>query len=531
MKKILVFLLLSIWFLPSAEQELSKEYAIDTDYLNIPVQMNQERQMVYFVLGQDTLTHSVIRIADGEPDYWVFKDVSAYRGKVMNLIFTKRVSGIDQVYQDNTFPGEDSLYHETRRPQFHFSPKRGWNNDPNGLVWFDGEYHLFFQHNPYEIYWQNMHWGHAVSADLIHWTELNDALFPDPLGTMYSGSAVIDKKNTAGWGKNTLVAAYTTAGKQQIQCLAYSKDKGRTFTKYEGNPVVGPTRDPKVIWYTPGKHWVMALYHRAGVNIYTSDNLKNWKETDYVKGFYECPEIFELPVDGDPNNTLWVIYGGSGSYLLGEFDGSDFVPRFGKYRNTYGAHYAAQTYNNEPNGKRIQIGWGRIESKGMPFNQMMCFPTELTLRTTNEGIRMFSEPISGINDLHTRGYDFSGLSMEKTNLELAKINHDLLHVTARMESLDGAQIGISFQGHKYCTMDSDELNGVQTAHQNPEKMVFEVEILIDRTSLEVFYQKGQKVFVEALKEPAKEEGLVIHGNRDQIKIHRFKVYELESAWE
>jgi len=529
MKKLSFVLLFSI--LASAGMgQIVKKYKITKQYLNFPIDMQQDRQMVQFVLGQDTLTYNVIRIANTEPDYWVFKDVSAYKGETLKLIFSRNAYGLEKIFQSDEFVGQDSLYKEKNRPQFHFSSRRGWNNDPNGLVYHDGEYHLFYQHNPYEIHWQNMTWGHAVSPDLVHWTELNDALYPDPLGTMFSGSAVIDKNNTAGWGKNALVAAYTAAGKEQKQCIAYSTDKGRTFTKYEGNPVVGPTRDPKVIWYEPNQEWVMALYEVAGISFFTSKNLKDWKKESHITGFYECPELFELPIDGDPTNTLWVAYGGSGTYLLGDFNGKTFTPRFGKYKYTQGNHYAAQTYNNTPDGKRIQIGWGTIEAKGMPFNQMMCFPTELTLRTTNEGLRIFSEPIDAIEKLHAKKHDLSGLDILEANKKLNEISHDLLHVVARIESLNGAGFSIDYKGVKYVNINADEINGVQTPLLVPGSLIFDIEILIDRTSVESFYQKGQIVFVKPLAEAKKETGLEIHGNNETVKIHNLEVYELKSAW-
>ncbi len=512
-------------------QEIVKEFKIDKQYLNIPISQKQNRQRVHWIIKGDTLTYSNIRIAEEEPDYWVFKDVSEYMGKKLEITFSDNVSGLDKIYLSNQFAGQDSLYKEARRPQFHFSSRRGWNNDPNGLVYYDGEYHLFYQHNPFEILWENMTWGHAVSPDLVHWTELNDALHPDPLGTMFSGSAVIDKNNTSGWGKNALVAAYTAAGKEQTQCVAYSTDKGRTFTKYEGNPVVGPTRDPKVFWYKPNNEWIMALYDVAGISFYTSKNLKDWKKESHINGFYECPELFELPIDGDLNNTLWVAYGGSGTYLLGDFDGKTFTPKYGKYRYTHGNHYAAQTYNNTPDGKRIQIGWGTIPTLDMPFSQMMCFPTELTLRTTNEGPRIFSEPVDAINSLHTKTHDLGELNLEQLNSKLSSINNDLLHVVAKVESLNGQGISIDYRGNKYVNVDADEINGVQTPQVNPGKLLFDIEMLIDRTSIESFINKGQIVFVKPLAEATKDEGLVIHGNPDELKIHSFKVYELKSSWD
>jgi fructan beta-fructosidase len=526
------FFIVSLFLIPILlpAQEIIREYRINGQYLNIPIGMNEDRQQVLFLEDGDTLTHAVIRIADGKPDYWVFKDVSAYRGKTLKMTFSRQAKGIGEIYIADTFPGQDSLYRESRRPQFHFSSRRGWNNDPNGLVWFDGEYHLFYQHNPFERNWQNMTWGHAVSPDLVHWTELNDVLYPDRLGTMFSGSAVIDKNNTAGWGKDAMVAAYTTDGKGEFQCIAWSNDRGRTFTKYAGNPVVGETRDPKVIWYEPAKEWVMALYKIAGVSLFTSRDLKTWTETCHINGFFECPEFYELPVDGNPANKYWVLTAASGTYMLGKFDGKTYSPEYGKYRTTYGSQYAAQTYNNTPDGKRIQIGWGQIDAKGMPFNQMMCFPTELTLRTTKEGIRLFSEPIPAIEKLHGKSYDLSGLSVDEANTKLNTINSDLLHVVARLESTNGGGISIDYRGNRYGHMDGDEINGVQTPSTNPGTLVFDVEMLIDRTSVESFYQHGRVVFVNPLKDPVNGTGLQILGDNPNIKIHSLKVYELKSIW-
>ena len=512
-------------------QSVVKDFRVERQYLNLPVDMQQDRQTVRFLADQDTVTYAAIRLADGEPDYWVFKDVSAWKGKTLRLAFSRHVKGVEMIYQSDRFAGQDSLYRETNRPQFHFTSRRGWNNDPNGLVYLDGEYHLFYQHNPYENQWENMHWGHAVSPDLIHWTELDDALFPDRTGTMFSGSAVVDRNNTAGWGRNAMVAAYTAdkAG-AETQCIAYSTDRGRTFTKYEGNPVLGETRDPRVFWYEPNREWVMALYKTAGISFFTSRDLKSWKEESHINGFYECPDLFELPVDGNPGTTLWVVHGGSGTYMLGDFNGRVFTPRFGKYRTTYGAYYAAQTYNDTPDGKRIQIGWGRIEHPGMPFNQMMLFPTELSLRTTNEGIRMFSEPIDAIRKLHAKEHDLSGLGVAAANERLKGMTHDLLHVVARLESVNGGQISLEYRGNRCITVDADEINGIQVPLKNPGSLMFDLEILIDRTSLETYYQHGQVVLADALKKPASPAGVQIVGDPANTRIHELRVYELKPIW-
>jgi fructan beta-fructosidase len=251
-----------------------------------------------------------------------------FRGKVAELRVNALVpgsGGLKIVDQTDEIKGADSLYDEPLRPQFHFSQKRGWNNDPNGMLYHDGEYHLFFQHNPYGWRWANMHWGHAVSKDLVHWEELPTALFPwtQAVAHCFSGSAVVDARNTAGFqsgDEKTIVAAFTDTGCGEA--IAYSNDRGRTFTYYEGNPVVKHKgRDPKVIWYEPGGHWVMAVYTEQdasrAIAFYTSPNLKDWEYQSRLDGFYECPELFELPVDGDPANTRWVVFAADAKYVLG----------------------------------------------------------------------------------------------------------------------------------------------------------------------------------------------------------------------
>ncbi len=287
------------------------------------------------------------------------------------------------------------LYDELYRPQFHFSAAKNWINDPNGLVYYDGEYHLFFQYNPEGLQWGNMTWGHAVSPDLLHWKQLDNALLPDSLGTMFSGSAVVDWNNTAGFqsGKEkALVAIYTCHRSADVdssledQCLAYSNDRGRTWTKYAHNPVL-PTphlvnrsfRDPKVFWYAPTGKWVMIIYHRVGNSLYGSPDLKRWTLLSEFTGLpYECPDMYELAVDGDAGNTRWIAEGGNGDYFIGRFDGTTFTPESGKLTCDHGAHYyASQTFSDIPegDGRRIQIAWmSGGNFPGTPFTNQMSFP-------------------------------------------------------------------------------------------------------------------------------------------------------------
>ena len=297
------------------------DFKITKQYLNFPISQRMDRKtMKLSVKGQQICTF-VIRLAEDKPDYWVFQDVSAWKGKKVHLTFDGSNKALLQIQQSDTIFGQSKMYRETDRPQYHFTTRRGWINDPNGLVYFQGKYHLFYQHNPYERDWENMHWGHAVSSDLLHWEEWPDALHPDSLGTIFSGSAVIDYENTAGYqvGKKPAMIAFYTADKGDFerQCMAYSNDEGLTFTKYKSNPVIDShdkwqshdTRDPKVFWYKPGNHWVLVLNERNGHSIYNSNDLKNWTFESHITGFWECPELFELPVDGDKNHTKWVIWG------------------------------------------------------------------------------------------------------------------------------------------------------------------------------------------------------------------------------
>jgi fructan beta-fructosidase len=516
--------------LPAQQSAPSLTLRIEKRYLNLPVESKVDRQRVVFDAGDGDSTAAVIRIAQGKPDYWVYRDLTHLKGQTLTLRFTKPAAGIGQIHQADRFPGQDSLYREAKRPQVHFSPRRGWNNDPNGLVWKDGEYHMYFQHNPYERDWENMHWGHAISRDLLHWEELPEALFPDTLGTMFSGSAVVDSRNTAGWGKDALVAIYTAAGRRMTQNVAYSLDNGRTFTKYKGNPVLGPDRDPKVFWHEPTRTWVMVLYNENYVAIYNSTDLKQWAYKSRVKGFYECPELFELPVDGNPANRKWVMYAASGTYMIGRFDGAVFTPEKGKYPYQTGVMYAAQTFNHTPDGRRIQIGWGRIDAPGMPFTQLMLFPTVMSLRTTTEGVRLFCNPIPEIERLHTRHHALSGLGVAQANERLKDVKTDLVHAVMDLEIDRGLGLELFFQGNPILYYDGNytKFNGFPYASETPDGFRFRIEMILDRTSVEGYVDGGRLLVAEALKAPKSNAGLELRGD---LKVHRLDVYELKGIWD
>lgn len=528
MKYNILFISLLVSFILNG-QNIEKEFKVEKNYINIPIEMSEKWQRVESFIDQMPLTYSDVRISNSNIDYWVFRDISSYKGKTIKLKFDKYVSGIDKIYQSDKIHDGDSLYKESLRPQFHFSTRRGWINDPNGLVFKDGVYHLFYQHNPYDTYWGNMTWGHAISKDLLHWTELKSALNPDNLGTMFSGSAIIDENNISGFGADAMVLFYTAAGKEMTQNIAYSKDNGKNFTKYSSNPILGPDRDPKVFYYEPTNTWVMVLYNENYLAIYNSNNLKDWEYKSRVSGFFECPELFELNIDGDESNKKWIMYGASGTYMIGNFDGETFKPEHGKYYYSWGDLYAAQTFNNIPDGRRIQIAWGRIQQPNMPYNNMMLFPSELTLRTTSDGVRLFCEPVKEIETLHENKYSFKNLTTDEVNQKLKDINSELLHVELDIEMDRDFNFDILFKGNSILHYDGNfnRFNGAPYSFDINNGFRFKVEILIDKSSVESYIDDGRLYLSGGLKNPINSNGLEIKGS---AKIHSLNVAELKSIW-
>ena len=332
-----------------------------TKYLLLPIQEEKDEAQVLLDTGSKDDTWMDVRLAQNGSDYYVpFALGKGKTATVKILGLKKDALALNLLKLSDTFDTTNTDYY---RPSYHFTPLYGWMNDPNGMVYKNGEYHLYFQYNPYGSKWGNMHWGHAVSKDLVHWEHLDPAIARDPVGHIFSGSSVIDKKNTAGFGKNAIIAIYTnnSVNHDEVQCLAYSNDNGRTFTKYEGNPVLTPFdglkdfRDPKVFWYEKGKCWYMIVSADKEMRLYKSKNLKKW---NYVSAFgkgigqqpcqYECPDFFQLPVNGDKKKMKWVMtmninpgcwFGGSATEYCPDANEVKWLD-WGK------DHYATVTFSN-----------------------------------------------------------------------------------------------------------------------------------------------------------------------------------------
>lgn len=519
---------------------------ITNKYINLPISEKAPQTRMTLRAGDKMLTAFKIRLADGTPDYWMFYDVSDYRGKTLTIITEDDSRPLDVIRQADTIEGNDSLYHEKYRQQFHFSTKRGWINDPNGLVYYDGEYHLCYQLNPFDVEWGNLNWGHAVSRDLIHWEELPMALQIDNLGEIYSGSAIVDERNVSGLGKKgkpAMLAFYTEqCNDGQTQCLAYSLDKGRTWSKWDKNPVLETkmkngswhNRDPKVFWYDKGHYYVMVLHEKDGHSIYTSDNLLDWTYQSHTTGFWECPELFELPVDGNPNNTKWVMCGASGTYMIGSFDGKKFTPESGKHYYVSGYQYAAQTFNGIPDGRRIQIGWASIRKTGMPFTGFMQLPLELTLRTTKDGIRMLANPVKEVEQLFTPVLEAHSLTMEQANERLRSLPQmaDGMRVKARIRQSHPIEAAIVLDGQKIFHYDQNfnRVNGTFYSPQDCTSMEITADLYIDRSSVEGFIDGGHFIYVIERKADGQPEGLSFWNNMEAITIEDLQVFRAKSIW-
>ena len=533
-----------------------REFKIEKRYLNIPIRNGAPKRVVTTLVNGRVEVKNDIELANADPEWWAPMDVSQWRSQTITLQVNKLPedsTALSSIEQSDAIKGAENLYREPLRGQFHFSPRRGWNNDPNGLVFFNGEYHLFFQHNPYGWGWGNMHWGHAVSPDLVHWQELGDKLLPDDFGPMFSGSAVVDWHNTSGLGKDgqpPIVLVYTAAGDPTVQCIASSTD-GRKFTKYPGNPVLkqitGGNRDPKVIWHEPTKQWVMVLYvewqKKQTIHFFTSPNLRDWTLASITEGdpvgkpyLFECPDFFELPVDGDPARKKWVLSAANSAYAVGTFDGTRFSPQQASLLGHRGrGFYAAQTFSDIPakDGRRIQIGWWQTETKGMPFNQSMTVPLELRLASTVDGPRLTFTPVKELASLRAKTHDFGPktLKPDSANL-LASVKAELVELRAEFEPGDASEVVFTVRGATIA-YDTVKQELVVNGHRAPAPLRDGKQcltIFCDRTGLEVFASDGLTYVPMPFQPKADDLALGVQAKGGSAKIPALSVYQLQSAW-
>ncbi|QEH37159.1 Levanase precursor [Aquisphaera giovannonii] len=440
-------------------------------------------------------------------------------------------------------PPAPDLYRETLRPQFHFTARQwgvrklnpgmreeGWLNDVNGLIHLDGEYHLMAQR------WARC-WIHAVSKDLIHWTELQPAFWDDRrYGTgVQSGTAVLDARNVSKLSpddRTPPLVAFWSGFDNHSQCISYSLDRGRTWAKYAGNPIFHhPERDPKVFWHEPTRRWVMVLSCVNSYLFFTSENLLDWhEEKDPIPDCFECPDFFSLPLDGDPSRPKWVLIRGNGSYSVGEFDGRSFRAQTPVRPGDHGPNfYATGSWGDiagQP-GRRVQIAWMRGGSyPEMPFNQQMSFPCDLSLRTVDGSPRMYRRPAPEIATLHGKEHAVGDLELAPGQSRPLPQPRDGFRLLAEVECGEGATLTFTLRGTKVVIDGKTIVSRCEPVAASGS--VRTVEILVDRASIETFANDGE-VSISACFLPT-DDRLAVGSSGGPARVRSLRIIELESAW-
>ncbi|MEK8181140.1 glycoside hydrolase family 32 protein [Flavobacterium buctense] len=476
----------------------------------------------------------------------------------------------------------DKNYAEPYRPQFHFTPPAKWMNDPNGLVYFNGKYHLFYQYFPERTVWGPMHWGHAESTDLLHWKQLPIALYPDELGWIFSGSAVIDKDNTAGFGSNAMIAIFTyhndelwKAGQKntESQAIAYSNDEGKTWTKYKGNPVLNNSgeqdfRDPKVFWHQETSKWIMALAVSDKIKLFSSTNLKEWQEESVFKpendtenlGVWECPDLFPLMAE-DSQETLWVLIvnhgdkapnGGSGTrYFIGNFDGKTFTQsQKALWLDNGTDYYAAVTFYNAPQDKKIVLGWmsnWQYATK-VPtevWRSAMTLPRKLGMVKADDGYRLTQKMIPQFATLTKPEWELEKVNtpFEKKNLNLSQAE-----VTFSMDQPNDAIITLTNTKGELFTItitedmvvtdrsNSGKTDFDKTFSRKPqvmplgEKKVTRVQLILDKSSVEILLNDGLYSMTN-LFFPTEEYSILNIITKDKKPLKNLKIKSVARIWD
>ena len=572
MKKILVTALIALGCTMTVQaqevQFLSNNhslYRINSDnqskkYLLLPVQESAEVSNIKVIGSSRQLKTLNVRLANNHIDYYVplcLLEFAGEKGLMLDVHVngTYRTDGGISTFScwknmnfSDTF---DMKNREQYRPVYHHTPAYGWMNDPNGMFYKDGVWNLYFQHNPYGSQWENMTWGHSTSTDLVHWKYEGDAVESDALGTVFSGSAVVDKENTSGFGKGAVIALYTSAGESQTQSLVYSTDNGKTFHKYEGNPVITSNvpdfRDPHMFWNEDIKKWNMILAAGQHMEIYTSDNLKDWKlESSFGEtygnhgGVWECPDLMKMKVRGTDKEKWMLIcninpggpFGGSATqYFIGDFDGHKFTceskPEVTKWMDYGKDHYATVTFDNAPSGRRVAIAWmsnwqyanqvptlqyrsgnsiprdlGLFEYKGETYCSVVPSP-EMTAARSKKATKSLSESCEMVMNLKGN----ATITLSNENGEKVVMYYDAKAETFSMDRTKSGKVDFS--------------NDFAATTKAPTYgKISQLRIFIDKSSIEVLDAEG-KMAMTNLVFPTKPY------NKVTVKGGKYQVYHIK----
>lgn len=557
---------------------------VTEDYLLLPIQDDAPEGKICVVKDNEQKgTLMNVRLARERVDSYVPFALSAYKGQHISI----EIQGIPETalcWKELKLSGSfDMANKESFRPVYHHTPAYGWMNDPNGMFYKDGVYHLYFQYNPYGSVWGNMHWGHSTSTDLMHWKFEGCAIVPDAWGAIFSGSCVVDHENTAGFGKEAVVAFYTSAkstpwGDIQMQSMAYSLDNGKTFTKYEGNPILTSSekdfRDPKVFWYAPGKHWVMILAVGQHMEIYSSVNLKEWKkESEFGAmqgahgGVWECPDLVEIPVEGS-REKKWVLicnlnpggpFGGSAAqYFVGSFDGKKFVnesPTQTKWMDWGKDNYATVTWNNAPDGRCIALGWmsNWQYANNVPTRQYRSANTlarDLTLYREGQELYLKSTPSSEVKKARGKKVSIPSFKVsekhEMVNLfeekqgayevEIVIQNTGASKIAFCLLNDKGEKVSMYYDlNRKQFVMDRSESGKVDFSKDFPAVTVAPVNVdkeltlrlFVDRSSIEAFGEDGKFVMTNLVFPSQPYVKMCFEADKNGYAVKSLNVYKLQ----
>lgn len=554
-------------------------------FLLLPVQDDAPEGKVNIVVNNEgQLAQSMnIRLARERVDSYVPLDLSAYVNQKVSIDIAGMPSSSlcwKELKMSDSF---DMTNKEMFRPVYHHTPVYGWMNDPNGMFYKDGVYHLYFQYNPYGSVWGNMHWGHSTSTDLMHWNFEGCAIVPDAWGAIFSGSCVVDHNNTAGFGKGAVVAFYTSAkatpwGDVQSQSMAYSLDNGKTFTKYEGNPILTSSekdfRDPKIFWYAPGKHWVMILAVGQHMEIYSSVNLKEWKkESEFGAmqgahgGVWECPDLVEIPVEGT-REKKWVLicnlnpggpFGGSAAqYFVGSFDGKKFVnesPTQTKWMDWGKDNYATVTWNNAPDGRCIALGWmsNWQYANNVPTRQYRSANTlarDLTLYREGQELYLKSTPSVEVKKARGKKVSIPSFRVSEKHeiVNLFEDNQGAYEVEILIQNAGASKIAFCLLNdkgekvsmyydlnRKHFVMDRSESGTVDFSKDFPAVTVapanvdkeLTLRLFVDRSSIEAFGEDGKFVMTNLVFPSQPYVKMCFEADKNGYAVKTLNVYKLQ----
>ena len=546
---------------PKPPVELSREVTINGDFLQLPL-MNRDN-------ANEPGVHKLTIEKDGKvvrfmhlklpgegqtPDFRYSADIREFKGSKVTLRMTSRdPEALEKLEISDEEFIDPEAYEGPHRPRVHFTPRLGWMNDVNGSYYQDGLYHLFYQFNPTTTAWStgfDMHWGHSVSKDLLHWEEWPVALFPDAAGNCFSGTAVMIQDHLAGVNEGAPLptpALFFSGTDPFAQHFATTRDGGKSWQRFPGNPVLNKIRnsdrDPKVIWHEESKHYIMVLYvgEPHHYYIFRSKDLQNWEQTQILPHWYECPEFFRVksPTTGE---DLWLLYGchrtpeddpepfqSESAYQLGNFDGKTFTPVTKIHHAHRGSNfYASLIFINEPTDRKIMMGWTRgVRSPGEPFNQAASIPLHLQLKAINGMDQLCFEPIEEFSKLREEPLlTLKNLSGEEAADKLSTLKSDqILDIVVRFEAKQPAPIEVSIRSLKF---DYDPKSGKLNDGDpiRPEGDL-KARFVIDRTLVESFWNGGEAAFCQASLHTDDGPAFAIS---DQARIAELAVYPLKNIW-